>query len=316
MIRPFRLGIVAASTLLSPSLGAQSDMAVRPQAERDATVHLPGFSVPPSRYMSQDARRKLRAQLDQSRDDRARPPSVEEQRIIVARHFEAVVARARTTYPVTIDTQVIAGIPTQIVVPQGRIPAANRRRVLIELHGGSFLNGAGWGGLAEAVPIASIARTRVISVDYRMAPEHHFPAASDDVVNVYRQLLKRHRPQDIGIFGCSAGGILTAMTVASLQREGLPRPGAIAMFSAGAFSDFSGDPAVREAGAAIRATWRRRCWANGRCRRPAPRPARGAANAIIHSGRATIPMPPPPCRAPFCAAFRRRCCSAPRAAMT
>jgi len=63
-----------------------------------------------------------------------------------------------------------------------------------------------------------------------MAPEYKSPAASEDVAAVYRELLKQYEPAAIGIYGCSAGGMLTAMAVAWFQKERLPAPGAIGLF--------------------------------------------------------------------------------------
>jgi len=80
----------------------------------------------------------------------------------------------------------------------------------------------------------------VISVDYRMAPEHRFPAASEDVVAVYRELLKVYKPENIGIYGYSAGGVLTSQSVATFLEEGLPLPAAIGMI-AGAAGEWEGD---------------------------------------------------------------------------
>ena len=74
----------------------------------------------------------------------------------------------------------------------------------------------------------------MISLDYREGPKYHFPAASEDVAAAYRELLKTYRAKDIGIYGCSAGGMLTGMSVAWFQRHGLPAPGAIGIFCAGA----------------------------------------------------------------------------------
>jgi monoterpene epsilon-lactone hydrolase len=71
-------------------------------------------------------------------------------------------------------------------------------------------------------PIASIGKIKVISVDYRQAPEYAFPSASEDVATVYRELLKTYKPTNIGIYGCSAGGLLTAETIAWFQKEKLP----------------------------------------------------------------------------------------------
>src|SRR6185312_14600393 len=86
----------------------------------------------------------------------------------------------------------------------------------------------------ESIPIASIGKIKVISIDYRMAPEYTFPAASDDVVAVYRQLLKTYKPKNMGLYGCSAGGLLTAESISRFQKESLPLPAAIGMFCSGA----------------------------------------------------------------------------------
>ncbi|MGA9073268.1 MAG: alpha/beta hydrolase fold domain-containing protein, partial [Candidatus Sulfotelmatobacter sp.] len=75
------------------------------------------------------------------------------------------------------------------------------------------------------------------SVYYRLAPENPFPAAVDDVVAVYKQLLKTYKPQSIGIFGTSAGAILTAEVTVRLKQSGLPLPAALGIFSG--LADFS-----------------------------------------------------------------------------
>ncbi|MGH8121504.1 MAG: alpha/beta hydrolase, partial [Rudaea sp.] len=134
----------------------------------------------------------------------------------------------------------IGGVGVDIVAPADA--KADEKRVLINLHGGAFLWGAGSGGLVEAIPVASLSRIKVITVDYRQGPEYTFPAASEDVENVYRALLKHHRAQDIGIYGCSAGGALTAEAAAWIASKKLPTPGAIGIFCAGVV-DIVGDSA-------------------------------------------------------------------------
>ena len=67
-----------------------------------------------------------------------------------------------------------------------------------------------------------------MSIDYRMPPDHPFPAALDDAVAAYRALLKEYEPQRIGIFGASAGGSLALTTLMRAKMEKLPMPGAIA----------------------------------------------------------------------------------------
>jgi acetyl esterase/lipase len=104
--------------------------------------------------------------------------------------------------------------------------------VLINVHGGGFIFGRPWVGQMEAVPVAATAGIRVVTVDYRMAPEHEFPAASEDVAKVYRHLLGQYAPGNIGIYGCSAGAVLTSQSVVWIEKEGLPRPGAVAMLGA------------------------------------------------------------------------------------
>ena len=82
----------------------------------------------------------------------------------------------------------------------------------------------------------SARKDRVVSLDYRQGPKYRFPAASEDVAAVYAHLLKDHAPRDVGIYGCSAGGMLAAMSVAWFEKHNLPRPGAVGILCAGAGS--------------------------------------------------------------------------------
>jgi len=143
-------------------------------------------------------------------------------------------AEARKLYPVNVEEATTAGVRTDIITPQ-TMPAENKARVLINLHGGGFNSDSG--SLIEGVPIANLAKMKVVSVYYRLAPENPFPAAADDVVAVYKELLKTYKPQSIGIFGTSAGAILTCEVTVKLQQLGLPLPGALGVFSS--LADFS-----------------------------------------------------------------------------
>jgi acetyl esterase/lipase len=113
--------------------------------------------------------------------------------------------------------------------PVSGISAANQKRVLINLHGGGFETGARSVGRVESIPIAGLGRIKVISVDYRLGPENSFPAATEDVAAVYRALLKDYAARNIGIYGCSAGGMLTAQFTAWAIEQRMPLPGAIGM---------------------------------------------------------------------------------------
>ena len=100
--------------------------------------------------------------------------------------------------------------------------------MLLHLHGGVRVLNPGEAGTREAILMAGLARFRVVSVDYRMPPDFPFPAALDDTVAVYREMLKTLPAGRVGIFGCSAGGSLTLTTLLRAEVEGLPMPGAIA----------------------------------------------------------------------------------------
>jgi monoterpene epsilon-lactone hydrolase len=135
----------------------------------------------------------------------------------------------RALYPVNIASSTIAGIPVRIVTPIGPIPADKMDRVLINLHGGGFTTDSG--SLTESIPIANLTQTKVVAVLYRLAPEHPFPAAVDDSVAVYKELLKTYKPQHIAIYGASAGGILTAEVAVKIKQDGLPLPAALGIFT-------------------------------------------------------------------------------------
>ena len=137
-------------------------------------------------------------------------------------------------YPVTVTAATIAGVPVRVVMPL-TMDASKLDRVLINLHGGGFRVDSG--SLTESVPIANLTGMKVVSVLYRMAPEHPYPAAVDDAMAVYKDLLKTYQPKHIGIYGTSAGAILTAEVTSKIKQLGLPMPGATGVFSG--MGDFS-----------------------------------------------------------------------------
>jgi acetyl esterase/lipase len=137
-------------------------------------------------------------------------------------------AEARRLFPVNVQETTTAGVRTDIITPLST-PVANRNLVLINLHGGGFNSDSG--SLIEGVPIANLAKIKVVSVYYRLAPENPFPAPVDDTVAVYKELLKTYKPNNIGIFGTSAGAILTAEVAVRLKQLNLPEPAALGLFS-------------------------------------------------------------------------------------
>ena len=132
-------------------------------------------------------------------------------------------------FPLSVRETVLAGVPVHDVVPSDGAAVANDR-VLICLHGGGF--NADSGSYSESMPMAALTHMRVVSVLYRLAPEHPFPAAVDDAIAVYRELLKSYAPKHIGVFGSSAGAGLTVEMAVRLKQLKLPMPGALGSFSA------------------------------------------------------------------------------------
>jgi len=200
--------------------------------------------VPPSELASPESTEALKVQMARLQPHLVKFATAEasEQQAILDEHFyEPKIARAREVYPVAESPLDIEGIYTEVFMPAGGLPETNRNRVLINLHGGGFTVGARTEGRLESIPVAAVAGMKVISVDYRQGPEHRFPAASEDVATVYRHLLETYQPEQIGIFGCSAGGLLTAQSVAWFDAHELPLPGAVGIFCAGAGDFFVGD---------------------------------------------------------------------------
>ncbi|MGA9324096.1 MAG: alpha/beta hydrolase [Xanthobacteraceae bacterium] len=138
-----------------------------------------------------------------------------------------VVAALREKLDLKVEPTVIGGVKAFIVTP-GDMPEANRNRLLIHVHGGGYVFGPGEAGLPEALLMAGHGRFKVISVDYRMPPDFPYPAAMDDAMAVYKEVVKTTDAKKIGIFGTSTGGGMTLAMVLRAKAEGLPLPGAIA----------------------------------------------------------------------------------------
>lgn len=123
--------------------------------------------------------------------------------------------------------RMLGNVPVYIIKP-AEIDPKNSNRVLLYLHGGGYVLGPGESGTAEAVLLAAKARMEIYAPDYRLAPEHPFPAALEDALSVYKELLHKYPAANIGIFGTSAGGGLVLSLLLKARKEGLPMPGAIA----------------------------------------------------------------------------------------
>lgn len=203
--------------------------------EADGTVHMPAQIVPVSSFLSPEGKAYLAEHLRGVQN-----PAMLVQDSGVPPLLAGYLERQRELFHVKREDTTIGGVHAWVYEPADGIPEENRDKVLIDLHGGGFREC--WPGCAEleSIPIAALGRIKVVSLDYRQGPTYRFPAASEDAAAAYRELLKTYRPENIGIYGCSAGGMLTAMAVAWFQQHDLPRPGAIGLLCAGAASTGAG----------------------------------------------------------------------------
>lgn len=217
--------LAAASTLCAQSNSSQPDSAT---FDPDGTEHITRV-IPAPVTVSPEAKKWLDS-LNQQKVGPAE--TLAERRTHTDAWRKRASAEARRLYPVNIEETSTAGVRTDIITPLSAPPS---HRVLINLHGGGFNSDSG--SLIEGIPISNLAKIKVVSVYYRLAPENPFPAAVDDVVAVYKEVLKTYPAHSIGIFGTSAGAILTAEVAVRLKQLGLPLPAALGMFSG--LADFS-----------------------------------------------------------------------------
>lgn len=215
--------LLAGSTSLAqntPEAGATDSSRILPDGTAVVTRVVP---VPST--VSPEAR----SFLARPESDKAGPPTTVEQDRAGIDHWQTGAGEvSKRLYPAQVAADTLAGVPVRIVTPMTMSPA-NAHSVLINLHGGGFRVDSG--SLTETIPMANLTGVKVVSVLYRMAPEHPFPAAVDDAVAVYRELLKTYKPEHIGIYGTSAGAILTAEVTARLKQLKLPMPAATGIFS-------------------------------------------------------------------------------------
>jgi len=228
------VGVMVVAALMPVCVLAQVENA--PQTMTDSSKILPDGTayvtrvVPVPKTISPEAQ----AMLARVVSDAASHPTMEQQRAGTDKWQAGAGEVSKELYPVNVAAAVIAGVPVRVVTPLTIMPE-KQNRVLINVHGGGFHVDSG--SLTESIPIANLTGTKVVSVLYRMAPEHPFPAAVDDTIAVYKEMLKTYPAKNIGIYGTSAGAFLTGEVTAKIKQLGLPMPGATGIFSgAGDFS--------------------------------------------------------------------------------
>jgi epsilon-lactone hydrolase len=144
------------------------------------------------------------------------------------RQLKELVSAQPLPGDVTVTAAVLGGVPTAEITIDGIEP----RHVVLYFHGGVYVLGDAFQAAGLASQIGRRTNAKVISVDYRLAPEHPYPAAVDDALAAYEALLANGTdPADIVFAGESAGGGLAVATLVNARDHGLPLPAAAFVMS-------------------------------------------------------------------------------------
>jgi acetyl esterase/lipase len=144
------------------------------------------------------------------------------------KRLDVVANMVPTASGVTVEKATIAGLDAEWLTPD----AALDRKLLLYWHGGAYVMGSCKSHRPLVSHIARAAGMRALLPEYRLAPEHPFPAAIEDAVAVYKALLADgYDPKDIAVAGDSAGGGLTIAMLLSLREARIPLPAVVALMS-------------------------------------------------------------------------------------
>ncbi len=196
-------------------------------------------SVPPPEGISEEAK-KAWPNLPQ-----VPIPADDPEKLAAVRAFtfgleDAGFERLKTQY--SLEDREINGITTLWITPP---ILKHEDKVMIFIHGGGWVLQSRKAQLPLQGAVADSLGVKVVSIEYRLAPEHPYPAAVNDIVAAYEGIIDEYGAENVGIFGTSAGGGLALSTLLHLKADGLPLPAASALLSPGA--DFTGSGHLRKA---------------------------------------------------------------------
>ena len=154
--------------------------------------------------------------------------------------YQPIVDQVKNEFTDSLEKTQIAGIPVLTIVPKN-YKKANDKKCIFYIHGGAYVLGDPESLLMLSAPVAYHSGIKVYSIDYRLAPEHPYPAAADDCFKVYTELLKLYKPVNLALYGDSAGGALTLVTALRASRKGLALPAAMVLSSPWADITKTGD---------------------------------------------------------------------------
>src|ERR1043166_1903817 len=203
-------------------------LAAVPALAENGVRHLPARDVPVPDTVSAPMQAVIGGPLQPTWNEH--PKSAQEWKALIDKRAAAVLAilpALRERLGVKVEPTVIGGVKAFVVTPD-TIAEANRDRLLVHVHGGGYVFFPGESGTREAILMAGYGQIKVISIDYRMPPDAPYPAAMDDAMAVWREVVKMHDPKKLAIFGTSTGGGMTLAMVLRARAEGLPLPAATA----------------------------------------------------------------------------------------
>lgn len=157
------------------------------------------------------------------------PKSVEEWNKITGGYTEWAAPHAVETAKqlgVTITEEKIAGVTVRTLTPK-TIDEDKKDKIIYYIHGGGYVFGEGVAGTTEGTLMAYYNNYKVVAVDYRLAPEHPYPAAIDDAFAVYKELVKKYGAENIAVLGTSTGGAMTLILALQAIEGGVPVPAAL-----------------------------------------------------------------------------------------
>ena len=204
---------------IDPAVLADAPVVPQMVADSDGTLHFGPRTVPPPALESSEARRAYTRQMLQRAQTSAARGGLASARILEGMPAPVAAGGSKETalklYPVVEETEKIGGVGVTIYSPKA-IPPKNRDKVLMEFEMD-----------AEAIAVASLGQLKVIKVNYRGGGPS-IPG-NQDIVAVYRELLKTYKPRSVGMFGASGGCTLAQTTILWLPEQKLPLPGAVGL---------------------------------------------------------------------------------------
>jgi acetyl esterase/lipase len=219
----------SAAILAATGLQQQEAQAVSNTTSDDpTTLPIPAHTIPIPDTISPEAKafltaaaKRIRAQLAGNNPQSPSDPAA------VAKYLQSMASGFKgtaTTIPLSGGAQIYR------LTPDGRTGRL-AKVAYMDIHGGGFVQGGGetckYTGMARAADYG----IEVFSIDYRLLPDHPYPAGLDDCVAAYKHVLREFHPSDIVVGGASAGGNLAAALMLRARAEGLPFPAGLLLLT-------------------------------------------------------------------------------------